>query len=187
MREEHSRDFIDLRLGGTVIAFSLFLCCTSEQGSETLSLLHVQHKVNFCSAPCSFLQFFEYACVLVPLEIQTAADCFSYRGCAQKQKLSVSNAVTHLLTAGSCIILINCSTKSSWCYTQIHLQHCFPRQISHLTLFVSRLRFCNLLRFHHTVMIWLDPEPPRTERHYLPCHHASAICKLLKGFVTATF
>lgn len=36
-------------------------------------------------------------------------------------------------------------------------------------------------------MIYSDPELPVTERHYLLCHHVSAICKFHKGFVTATF
>lgn len=77
---------------------------------------------NLTAVAClaHFCSLFEYACFLVPLEIQTATECFSYQGCALKQDPSVCNAVTHLLTAGGCIIPINCSTKSSWCYPQIH-------------------------------------------------------------------
>lgn len=148
MREEHSRDFIDLRLEGNITAFSLLLCCTSEQGSETLSLSDVQCKVNFCRTPFSFLQFFEYACVLAPLEIQTGTECFAYQGCAQKQKLSVSNAVTHFLTARDCIILINGSTKSSWSYSQIDLN--LPATLlskADLTSDIIYHSFCNLLKF----------------------------------------
>lgn len=37
-----------------------------------------------------------------------------------KQDPSFPYTVTHLLAAGGCIIPINCSTKSSWCYRQIH-------------------------------------------------------------------
>lgn len=88
--------------------YSLPLRRVAQGNRPTVALL-----AHFCS-------LFEYACFLVPLEIQTAPECFSYQGCAQKQDPSVSNAITLLLTAGGGIIPMNCSTKSSWCYPQIH-------------------------------------------------------------------
>ena len=87
---------------------SLPLGCVTQGNPPAVALL-----AHFCS-------LFEYACFLVPVEIQTATECISYQGCVQKQDPSVSSAVTHLLTAGSCISPINCSTKSSWCYPQTH-------------------------------------------------------------------
>lgn len=113
---------------------------------DILSLLDV---VNFCTTLCSFLQFFEYACVLLSLEMQTAAKYFAYQGCAQKQKLPVSNAVTHFLTAGGCIILINCSTKSSRCYPQIQFNisaTLFYKAGLTSDIICLQLCFCNLLK-----------------------------------------
>lgn len=145
VREEYSRDFIDLRLERNLTAFSLLLSCTSELGSKALfpswmcstRLIFVALLVHFCSS----------------LNMHVSLFLWKYRqqltafptGAVHRSKsclfLMLLPAFLQLGVAFSLLIAAQRAHGVTLRFSSISLQHCFPRQTSYYLSPVTFLYF----------------------------------------------